>query len=106
MSDEAKPPDPGHTSIRLGKAFLRPHASEKGHYELCRPIVTHINEGDRVVTEAHPEAIPLGLYRVKRHGDKMPTAAEMAEAGPPKRIKTSDGRGQPLELVLVTWLGE
>lgn len=103
---QTKLPDPGNTSIRLGPAFLRPSASEKGHYELCRPILTVINEGDRVTTEAHPEAVPLGLYRSKRHGDKMPTAADYAKGGPPPIIKTADSKGQPMELVLVTWLGK
>lgn len=103
---ELKNPEPGKTSIRLGKAFLRPSALEKGHYELCRPVVTVINEGDRVVTEAHPEAVPLGLYRPKRKGDRMPTAADMVRQGPPQEIRTADEKGQPMTLILVKWLGE
>lgn len=105
--NEPKKPDPGHTSIRLGPAFLRPSAMEKDHYELCRPILTVSNEGDRVTTEAHPEAVPLGLYRAKRRGDKMPTMAEAAgHRGPPQEIRTADQKGQPMTLILVKWLGE
>lgn len=99
-------PDAGKTSVRLGPAFLRPSATEKGHYELCRPLITVINEGDRVTTEAHPEAIPLGLYRPKGKGDKMPTPADYAKGGPPPIIKSMDSKGQPIELLLVAWLGQ
>ena len=102
-----KPPDPGNTSVRLGPSFLRPSEKEKGYYELCRPILTVINEGDRVTTEAHPEPIGLGLYRPVRKGDRMPTPAEVAaHKGPPFRIKTADSKGQPMELVLCEWIGQ
>lgn len=100
-------PEPGHTSVRLGPSFLRPSKNEKGCYELCRPILTVVNEGDRVTTESHQEPIPLGLYRPVRKGDRMPTTAEMAaHKGPPFRIKSNDTKGQPIELVLVEWIGQ
>lgn len=105
--EATKAPAAGRTSIRLGKSFLRPSQKERGYYELCRPIVTVVNEGDRVTTEAHPEPIPLGLYRPVRKGDRMPTAAEVAaHKGPPFRIKSADSKGQPMELVLVEWIGQ
>lgn len=105
--NKSKPPDPGHTAVRLGPAFLRESATEKGYYELCRPILTVINEGDRVTTESHPEAIPLGLYRPKRKGDRMPSVEDAAkQGGPPPMIRSADSKGQPLTLILVKWLGE
>lgn len=106
MSNELPPPEPGNTSVRLGKAFLRPYKDEKGHYELCRPTVTVINEGDKITTQAHGDPIPLAIYREKRHGDKQPTAKDLAAGGPPPEIKTSDTTGRPMTLVLVHWIGK
>lgn len=106
MSD-IKPPDAGNTSVRFGKAFLRP-AQERGHYELMRPIVTVKNEGDRVVTEQHTDPIgPLAVYRIKRRGDVAPTVSGMVAGGPPPEMKTSDPKtGQPMDLILVWWPGK
>lgn len=101
-----KKPEEGYTSIRLGKAFLRPSAIERDHYELCRPIMTVANDGEKVTTEAHPEAVPLGLYRQKRRGDKEPTPADMVADGPPKTLMTTDSNGAPIELILVQWIGQ
>jgi hypothetical protein len=107
MDEQIKPPDAGKTSIRMGKAFLRP-AKDKGHYELMRPIVTVINEGDKVTTEAHGDPVgPLAIYRVKSKGDKTPTYSDMVQGGPPMEMRTSDPiTKQPLTLLLVWWPGK
>ena len=96
-----KNPDPGKTSIRFGTAFLRP-AEEKDHYELMRPIVTVTNDGGRNTTQAHGAPIgPLAVYRRKRRGDDIPNLCD--PLGPPPEMKTVDGKGQPIDLVLVWW---
>ena len=99
-----EPPQEGDTSIRFGKAFLRP-AQERDHYELMRPIVTVKNEGDRMVTEQHSEPIgPIAVYRIKRKGDKSAGFSGMVQGGPPPEMKTSDPKtGKPMELILVWW---
>ena len=104
---ELKAPEVGNTSVRMGKAFLRP-AKDKGHYELMRPIITAINDGEKVTTEAHGTPIgPLAVYRVKSKGDKTPTYGDMVEDGPPKEMRTSDPKsGQPMTLTLVWWPGK
>ncbi len=107
MSEELKAPDAGKTSIRMGKAFLRP-AKEKGHYELMRPVVTVMNEGDKVTTQAHGDPIgPLAIYRVKGRGDKSPTYSDMIDGGPPLEMRTSDPKtGSQMTLTLVWWPGK
>lgn len=104
--DATKPPDPGNTSIRFGRAFLRPH-KDKDHYELMRPLVTVVNEGGRITTQAHGDPIQLGIYRLKRQGDKAPAASDMVADGPPPEMRTSDPKtNQPMTLVLVWWPGK
>ena len=95
------PPSPGSTSVRLGKAFLRP-ASERDHFELMRPVVTVTNEGDRNVTEQHPQPIgPLAVYRRFRQGDVPPS---VSPDGPPSTMMTYLHEGsEPIKLVLVWW---
>jgi hypothetical protein len=106
MSEELEPPEAGKTSVRFGKAFLRP-AKDKGHYELMRPIVTVRNEGDRVETQAHGDPIKIAIYRVKGKGDKSPTYSDMVDAGPPLEMRTSDPKtGQQMTLTLVWWPGK
>lgn len=103
---EIKPPDPGNTSVRFGKAFLRP-AKDKGHYELMRPIITVINEGDKVTTEAHGDPLVLAIYRIKGKGDKAAQMRDMVADGPPAEMRTSDPlTGQPMTLVLEWWPGK
>lgn len=106
MSD-INPPEPGNTSVRFGKAFLRP-AKEKDHYELMRPILTVKNEGDRILGEQHTEPVgPLAIYRVKRKGDPPANMRDMVTGGPPLEMRTSDPKtGQPMTLRLVWWPGE
>lgn len=106
MSD-IKPPEAGSTSVRFGKAFLRP-AKEKDHYELMRPIITVKNEGDRITTEAHTDPVgPLAVYRIKGRGDKSPDMRDMVSGGPPPEMRTSDPKtGQPMALILVWWPGK
>lgn len=98
-------PAPGHTSVGLGKAFIRPH-KDKGHFELMRPIVTVVNEGGRVTTQAHGDPIQLGIYRIKGKGDKSPDISDMVAGGPPPQIKSTNPQGQPITLVLVWWPGK
>lgn len=105
--NDIKPPEAGNTSLRFGKAFLRPHAKEPGHYELMRPIVTVRNEGDKTVTEAHGDPLPLAVYRIKGRGDKTPEMRDMVAEGPPPEMRTADPKtGQPLTLTLVWWPGK
>jgi hypothetical protein len=101
------PPEAGNTSVRFGKAFLRP-AKDKDHFELMRPIVTVRNEGDRTIQEQHPEPIgPIAIYRVKGKGDKSATYRDMIDGGPPLEMRTSDPKtGQPMTLMLVWWPGK
>lgn len=98
-------PEVGNTSVGLGKAFLRPH-KDKGHYELMRPIVTVVNEGGRVTTQAHGDPIQLGLYRIKGPGDKAADMRDMVKGGPPPEIKSTNLQGQPITLMLVWWPGQ
>lgn len=102
--DEIKAPDVGKTSVRFGKAFLRP-AKDKGHYELMRPIITVVNEGEKVTTQAHGDPVgPLAIYRIKGKGDKTPAISGIVSGGPPPEMRTSDPTtGQPLTLMLVWW---
>jgi hypothetical protein len=107
MDSGIKPPDAGNTSVRFGKAFLRP-AKEKDHFELMRPIITVRNEGDRIVTEAHGDPVgPIAVYRIKRKGDKSANMRDMVAGGPPPEMRTSDPKtNQPMTLVLVWWPGK
>lgn len=107
MDSGIKLPEAGNTSVRFGKAFLRP-AKEKDHFELMRPIITVRNEGDRVVTEAHGEPVgPLAVYRIKRKGDKSANIRDMVAGGPPPEMRTSDPKtNQPMTLTLVWWPGK
>lgn len=99
-------PPAGKTSVGFGKAFLRPSAKEKGHFELMRPILTVRNEGDRSVTEAHGDPVgPLAIYRIKRKGDVAPDMRDMVAGGPPPEMRTTTPQGQPLTLILVWWPG-
>lgn len=99
-------PKVGHTSVGFGKAFLRPH-KDKDHYELMRPIMTVVNEGDKVTTQAHTDPIQLAIYRLKRPGDKSPNMRDMVSGGPPLEMRTSDPKtNQPMTLVLVWWPGK
>lgn len=99
-------PEVGNTSVGFGKAFLRP-AKEKDHFELCRPLVTVRNEGDRTVTETQGEPMPIAIYRVKRKGDKSADIRGMVAGGPPPEMRTSDPKtNQPMTLVLVWWPGD
>ncbi len=102
MSDRIPNPEAGATSVRFGPAFLRPASTgERDHYELMRPIVTVKNEGDRNVTEAHPNPVgPLAIYRTIRRGDRIPN---VPIDGPPPKMRTMDAKGQPIELILVWW---
>ena len=103
MSD-IEPPAAGKTSVRFGKAFLRP-AKEKDHFELMRPIVTVRNEGDRVIQEQHTEPVgPLAVYRIKGKGDQSAAMRDIVQGGPPPEMRTSNPQtGQPMTLMLVWW---
>lgn len=104
MSSTPDKPAPGATSVRMGPAFLRP-ATEKNHYELMRPILTERNEGDRLVTEQHPDPIgPIAVYRTKGRGDKI-DPSKRSMTGPPLEMRSMDQKGQPIELILVWWPG-
>jgi hypothetical protein len=106
MNPDGMKPAAGNTSVGFGKAFLRPH-KDKDHYELMRPIVTVVNEGDRLTTQAHGDPVQLAVYRVKRKGDKSADMRDMVAGGPPPEIRTSDPKtNQPMTLVLVWWPGK
>lgn len=101
-------PKEGYTSVGFGPAFLRPAESDKGYYELMRPIISSRNEGDRIVREQHGEAFgPIGVYREVKKGDRLPSMSEVAShSGPPLRMKTNEpNTNRPIELCLVWFPG-
>jgi hypothetical protein len=87
----------GTTSIRFGAAILQPE-EEKGHYGLYRPLVIVRKDGEKVTRERLEKPVgPLAIYRTRRSGDKIP-----ADIGSlPGMIRTSDPRGNPMEVILV-----